>query len=206
MTHLESIGFIHFKEIGKITVSIKIKEKENDIHISYNFNLGELTNNEIYNISGIGTKITSVSPLELEFNKEKKENFKIIYETENPERLNHLKLNNESLHCENKIWYKECSVNITIFIQQGIYNTTHLNHQKSQTTNYEASGINITFTNDFYGVIVGLSILAGMVVIIVVGFLVWRYLKKQDDNEMDMDVEKEDIELNSPINNDDKDN
>ena len=42
MTHLESIGFILFKEIGKITVSIKIKEKE-----LLNIKIGNLLDNTI---------------------------------------------------------------------------------------------------------------------------------------------------------------
>ena len=83
--------------------------KLNNINIFYNFNFGEITNNEIFTISDIGTKITSVSPLELEFKEENPENLKIIYETENPSNLKAIKLNPESsfdLDCENIVWCK----------------------------------------------------------------------------------------------------
>ena len=59
-----------------------------------------------------------------------------------------IKLNVESnyeLDCENKVWYKECSVNISHFNKNGTfdYHTYHLNHQGNQTISYEVSPLKI---------------------------------------------------------------
>ena len=64
---------------------------------------------------------------------QKKEDTRIKYETENPERLKGIKLNNESkfeLNCENKIWFKECIINEEHFknSENGYYYTYHSNH------------------------------------------------------------------------------
>ena len=64
-----------------------------------------------------GTKITYVYPSTLIFNEEKRVNESVIFETEHPDRLEiikvddniHSSLNIESrgLHCENFNWYKK---------------------------------------------------------------------------------------------------
>ena len=189
------------------------KEELNKIHILYDFTLEQSKNDDLYNISDLGTKITSVSLLYIEFNEEKRENATIQFEAEHPERIKSILLDNgtsssnvelNDTHCQNKIWYKECSFNITLFIEEGLYNISHLNHGGNYTINYEVSAINFKFTNDYNGIIVGISIIAGMIVIIAIAYGVWYYLKKKDEKDMNLDVEKEDIEVKKPINSEEK--
>ena len=43
-----------------------------------------------------------------------------------------------------------------------------------------------------------------MIVIIAIAYGVWYYLKKKDEKDMNLDVEKEDIEVKKPINSEEK--
>ena len=194
-----------------------------NINILYNFKLEESTNNHEFDISDEGTKITSVSPLEIAF--KGNETHKIKYETENPEKLKGLKLNNESsfeLDCEDKIWYKECSINQSHFSKNGSYYTYHSNHKGGKTISYEIPQIKITLVKenetptdritdgngdeeeDNKGLVIGLSIALGMIVVIVVVFLVWHYLRRKSDKDIGLDINKEEIELKVPISSETK--
>ena len=109
------------------------------------------------------------------------------------------------MHCENFNWYKKCIINITLFNEAGPHYISHLNKDRNgYIINYEVSGIDIQFTNDYNGIIVGISIIAGMIVIITIAYGVWYYLKKKDEKDMNLDVEKEDIEVKKPINSEEK--
>jgi hypothetical protein len=188
----------------------------NNINILYNFKLEESTNNYEFDISDEGTKITSVSPLEIAF--KGNETHKIKYETENPEKLKGLKLNNESsfdLDCEDKIWYKECSLNKTHFSKNGSYYTYHTNHKGGKTISYEIPQIKITLEKKdenpseeddggSIGLVVGLCIVGGMVLIIAIIFFVWRYLRRKSGKDISLDMDKEEIELKVPISSDAK--
>ena len=202
-------------EDGNKSLGIIHEQKFNDIHILHNFIIVNSENNEIFNVNGDGTKITYVYPSTLIFNEEKRVNESVIFETEHPDRLEiikvddniHSSLNIESrgLHCENFNWYKKCIINITLFNEAGPHYISHLNKDRNgYIINYEVSGIDIQFTNDYNGIIVGISIIAGMIVIITIAYGVWYYLKKKDEKDMNLDVEKEDIEVKKPINSEEK--
>ena len=183
-----------------------------NINILYNFTLEESTNDYKFNISDIGTKITSVSHSFIEF--KGNQNYKIKYETENPERLKGIKLNIESsfdLDCEDKIWYKECSINQTHFTKNGSYYTYHSNHLGAKTISYETPKISIilegkksepTDDNDNKSLIIGLSIAGGIIVIIIIIFLIWHYLRKRNSKDINLDLEKDEMELKAPISSD----
>ena len=184
------------KSLGKIN-SLYLSA----IHILYNFNIEESTNNEIYTISDIGTKISSVFPLQLEFKEEEQETFKLIYETENPEKLKGIKLNKESsseLDCDNKIWYKECTVSMSHFTKNGTYHTYHLNHQGNQEIYYEVSPLKITLIYKHkeelkinVGLIVGIIIAVLFVVGGIIIFVIWYYRKKRKMKFINEIIKKE---------------
>ena len=190
-----------------------IKSKNLDkINILYKFILEEFTNDEILLISNIGTKITSVYPLEIQF--KSNESYKLIYETEKPELLEGIKLNNDysyELNCINKNWYKECIVNKTHFTKNGFYFTYHTNHQGKKSIYYEIPQIKIIVEEKEpesdnnhnekknYGLIIGLPVAGGVILILVIIFLVWHYLKKKKANEIDSSLRKSGEELNSPM-------
>ena len=174
----------------------------NNINIFYKFSIEQTENNEEFEVSSNeGTKITSLSPLTLNF--KEKESYSIIYETEYPERLNGIKLNINSpfeLNCTNKPWFKECIVNKDHFTKSGYYYTFHSNHKGSKTISYEAPLINVINQEQLepekdndtnYGLIIGFSV-AGVIIICLVIFLVWYYLKnkKGDKKDIGEDVDK----------------
>ena len=57
---------------------------------------------------------------------------------------------------------------------------------------------------DSKGLVIGLSIVAGMIFVIVIVFLVWHYLRRKNSKDISLDINKEDIELKVPISSDAK--
>jgi len=178
-----------------------------NINIFYKFSIEQTENKEEFDVSnGEGTKITSLTPLLLNFTL--RDNYTLTYETENPEKLNGIKLNNDSkfdLECEDKIWYKECIVNKTHFTKSGYYYTLHSNHKGTKTISYEAPMINVIVeepnpspnpepedkgTN--LGLVIGLSVAAAIIVICLVVFLVWYYMKNKENKKDHECSEEED--------------
>jgi hypothetical protein len=177
-------------------------------------------NREEFNVYSEGTKISSVSPLVLNFTKDN--SYLIRYETEYPGRLSGIKLNEKAksdLKCEDKILYKECNVTADHFDTSGDYHTYHTNHEGTKTISYEAPLINVIIkTNpspsdddsgdDNLGVIIGCSI-AGAVVLIVILFLLWYFLcykkKKIEKDSRDLTEDSDhncenNDELKQPMN------
>ena len=91
--------------------------------ILYNFKIFSMRNLEHYTVTNNeGAIIYSVYPEELNFNEQ--DSFIIRYEANYPERLNGIKLNNDSLlelECVNRIGIKECFINQTHFTESGNY-------------------------------------------------------------------------------------
>ena len=117
-------------------------------------------------------------------------------ETKYPDKLNGIKLNIDSkyeLECENKKWYKECIVNKTHFSKNGNYYTYHSNYKGSKTISYEAPLIKVIYSEEEedegedddknYGIIIGLSVAGGIIILGVIAFFVYRYLRKRNINE-----------------------
>ena len=184
--------------LGKISSATK-----DNINIFYKFLIEQSENNEEFDVSNEqGTKITSLSPLLLNFTE--KDNYTLIYETEYPEKLDGIKLNNLSsfdLKCTDKPWYKECMVNKTHFTKSDYYYTLHSNHKGAKTISYEVPMINVIIKEEppnpkpsenddtNYGLIIGLSI-AAVIIIILIIFLLWKYLQHKKKKE-EKDPEKE---------------
>ena len=181
--------------LGKIKLNVLDK-----ININYNFTIEEFTNNEIYEVSNEGTKIISVFPIELNFTEA--DSYNITYETEYPEKLKGIKLNINSkseLICENKKVYKICIVNKAHFSKSGNYYTYHTNHKGSKTISYEAPLIKVIYPDkeektkevkkdddDNLGVIIGVSVTVGVIVLAVIAFLIYHYLRKRNLSNNDV--------------------
>ena len=189
------------KSLGKIKSNIFDK-----VNILYKFKIEELENNEEFNVYDIGTKISSLNILELDFTK--KESYTIIYETEYPERLKGIQLNNESkleLYCKNRKWYKECYIDETHFTRNGYYYTYHSNNLGLKIISYEVPPIKVMLknkeikskNNDIFEdkedydknniLIIGII----FVIIIVIGVLIFifkHYLKNKNSSYFNMDV------------------
>ena len=174
-----------------------------NISIYYKFNIENSENNDKFVISSEGTKISNIYPLELNFIK--KDSYNIIYESEFPERLKGIKLNNDSAHelnCESKIWYLECLVDKTHFTMNGNYYTYHINHLGSKTISYEAPLIKVIVEekNDDdknLGLIIGLSVAAGVIVIGIIVFIVLHYLRKKNKSNIDVDKKADLLPISS---------
>ena len=171
--------------------------------IFYSFFFFGMENNEEFSINNTGTKISSVSPLEMNF--KEKESYILIYETGHPELLNGIKLNQDSsqeLKCENKKWYKGCIVDKSHFDKSGYYYTSHTNYLGSKTISYEASPIKVTMPNNDennYGVIIGVSVAGGVIIICVIIFLIWHYKKKKNATNINFEKGIEGLVLKQPI-------
>ena len=101
-----------------------------------------ITNNE-------GPIIYSVYPEEIDFNEQ--DSFIIRYETDYPERLNGIKLNNDStfeLECYNRLGIKECHVNETHFIESGDYYTYYQNSLGNKLISYEIPKIKVILRSE----------------------------------------------------------
>ena len=111
-----------------------------NLHVLYIFLIDQSESNEEFEVSSNeGAKITSLTPLLLNFTE--KNNISIIYETQYPEKISGIKLNNLSpndLECTDKPWHKECLVNKAHFQKSGYYYTLHSNHKGTKTISYEA--------------------------------------------------------------------
>ena len=111
LCNAESKGTFRLGNIENQTIS--------NINIQYNFKISEITNDEVCTISeNEGTKIYSVYPNILDFNKNK--SYIIEYKVDHPERFNNITLNEKSsseLECINK---KGIKFQVIIFLNQEI--------------------------------------------------------------------------------------
>ena len=188
-----------------------------NINILNKFVIETSSNNETFNVSDIGTKISSLNPLLLNFTEN--DSYKIRYETESPKLLKGIKLNEYSseLDCKDNKWYKECTVNKTHFTKSDYYYTYHINHLGSNTISYEAPAIQVIVKeiqptptdksdNDGsdIGLIVGLTVGFGIIILGLIAFLAWYYLKyksknKKDDQDGVIVGDDKDIPISSQI-------
>ena len=203
------------KNAGKNSLG-KINEMSLDnINIYYNIIIEESENNEQFEVSQKeGTKIFSLSPLEFNFTKE--DNYTIQINCEFPEKLEEIKLNNESLldlDCENKIGYKECSINKTHFTKSGYYYLQHSNYNGSKLISYETPMIKVIIEEEKpnptsepsdpgddedgdynnYGLYIGLSVGIGVIVILIIILVVWHYVKRRNISGKDGDDENKEL-------------
>ena len=183
-----------------------------DINSLYNFKITETKNNEICNISeNEGTILYSVNPTELDYNSQ--DTIKIQYQTEHPERLKGIKLNNDSLsalECTNKNKIKECTVPSNHFTKSGLYYTYYNNSFGLETISYEVPTIKIVLKeqkteketdssnpesdSSLVGIIVG-SVVGGLV-LIAIGIILFIIIRKRKrgistNSEFVSDLEKE---------------
>ena len=182
-----------------------------DINIYYNIKIQQSENTEEFDVSNEGAKISSLSPLLLNF--KEKDTYTIRYETENPDKLTGIKLNIDSsfeLDCVNTAWYKDCKVNQSHFTKDDHYYTYHSNHMGSKTISYEASMINVILKEIIpddsgnpsdagdddkdYGLVIGLSIAGGIIAICLIILLIWC-LKRRNKNSEDirLDLDKKEL-------------
>ena len=173
---------------GNFTLG-KIKDNYiDDINILYHFDIIATQNDEICWVSSTkGPKIYSVYPESLDF----RSNDKLIinYLVDNPDKFKGIKLNNDSsfeLECQNKNGIKECIVPKTHFTSNGDYYTYYTNSRRYKSISYEISKIHVIIENDddsksYVGIIVG-SIIGGLVLIVIIAFLIWRFCKKKNDS------------------------
>ena len=185
-------------------------------NILYKFEIEEETTSmDIFNISGDGTKISSVYPLVLNFNE--KDSYKIIYETLYPDNFKNIRLNKNStsdLQCTNKIGYIECNVDKDHFSQKDDYYHTYHKHNEEMIIAYEVplihvilkdKGGNNTSDNDDDGdktaLIVGLSV-AGAIVLAILLFFIIHYIRKNkvgtDSSSKIEEEAKQLLEVTSP--------
>ena len=174
-----------------------------DINILYNFKIAKVQNDENFIVTNKeNTIIYSVEPEEIDFNKN--DTFIIKYQTDYPERLTSIKLNNDSsseLECKNLNRIKECKVTQDHFTKNGEYYTYHDNSLGSKSISYEVSTIKVTMkvnTNpepineksnkNLAGILAG-SIIGGLVVIaIIIVIIVWRVKKNHSNNSLEKQV------------------
>ena len=171
---------------GNFTLG-KIKDNYiDDINILYDFNIIATQNNEICVVSSTeGPKLSSVYPESLDFRSN--DQLIINYLVEYPEKLQGIKLNNDSsfeLECQNKGKIKECTVPKSHFTSNGDYYTYYTNTEGFKSISYEISKIHVILEDDesksYVGIIIG-SVIGGLVLIVIIAFLVWRLCKKKND-------------------------
>ena len=112
----------------------------------------------------------------------------INYLVDDPDKLEGIKLNNDSsfeLECQNKNGIKECIVPKTHFTSNGDYYTYYTNSRRYKSISYEISKIHVIIENDddsksYVGIIVG-SVIGGLVLIVIIAFLIWRFCKKKNE-------------------------
>ena len=140
----------------------------------------------------------------------------IKIDCEFPEKLEEIKLNNESLldlDCENKIGYKECSINKTHFTKGGYYYLQHSNYNGSKLISYETPMIKVIIEEEKpnptsepsdpgddedgdynnYGLYIGLSVGIGVIVILIIILVVWHYVKRRNISGKDGDDENKEL-------------
>ena len=125
--------------------------------------------------------------------------FIIKYQTENPEKLIDIKLNNSStstLECEDKNGFKECIVPKSYFNESGYYYTQYNNTLGARVNAYEIPKIQVIFKKEdnsksnknLVGIIVGskvggLALIASIVIIII-------FVKKRKANNSSVNISK----------------
>ena len=183
LCNAESKGTFRLGNIENQTIS--------NINIQYNFKISEITNDEVCTISeNEGTKIYSVYPNILDFNKNK--SYIIEYKVDHPERFNNITLNEKSsseLECINKKGIKECIVPSNHFSESGNYYTYYNNSLGHKIVLYEISTININLEskenkedkpdNNLVAIIIG-STVGGIVLISIILLLIWRCKRKRN--------------------------
>ena len=170
-----------------------IGTKLEDINILYTFIIPPTKITEKFTVANKeGTKILSVYPDTLDFNIN--DTLTIKYQTQNPERLNNIKLNKNSateLECKNLKDYKECTIPQSHFNYSGYYYTYYINSLGNNVISYEIPKIQIilkkndegnTDDNDqskknLVGIIVG-SVVGGVVLIAAIVIII-IYVKKR---------------------------
>ena len=169
----------------------------NTASIQYNFIIAKNNQSFDYFISGNkGTKVLSVIPDTLDFNSQNK--LIIKYITSNPEKLEHIKLNNDSsseLECINKNFFKECNVYKDNFSESGDYYSYHNNSYGVISIIYEIPKINVLFQSEnenkddkekdgdsnLVWIIVG-SVIGGLIIIAIVIFFVVKYYRRKNSD------------------------
>ena len=115
----------------------------------------------------------------------------IKYQTDNPEKLRGIKLNNDSsfqLDCVDKIDFKECKVPKNHFTKSGYYYTYHNNSFGMTSIIYEIPKIYINLEkpkendsdDNLVGIIIG-SVIGGLILIGIIIFLIIRYNKRKNN-------------------------
>ena len=122
----------------------------NDINILYSFIIPTTHLDEKITVSEKeGGKILSVYPESLDFNTQ--DRLTIRYQTQNPNKLTGIKLNNDStteLDCTDKNGIKECTVPQSHFKEPGYYYTYYTNSLGDKVISYEIPKIQITLKKD----------------------------------------------------------
>ena len=180
------------KYLGIYEFTLIDKNEINNAHVLYNFHI--IPNNIYYHAfiyKRKGTKVFAIYPEILDFTS--KNNLTIKIQTENPEFLEYIKLNNDSssqLDCVNKIGIKECIVPKNHFSKSGYYNVYYNNSFGKMMIIYEIPKINVLLeVGDSgsgsgkpisAGLVVGI-VIAVLVVVGVVAFIIIRYKRKNSN-------------------------
>ena len=176
--------------------SLKINEDIyiNNASIIYNFII--VADNQLfeYMVQGEkGTKVLSAYPETLDYTSI--DTLTIKYQTENPEKLETIKLNIDSdseLKCINRNQMKECIVPRDHFKQSGYYETYHNNSFGIMSKFYEIPKIYVKYEkaedeeDDSLGKLIGIiigSVVGGLILIGIIIFLIVRSRKKRAINE-----------------------
>ena len=191
---------------GEYTLNIEGKTLT-EINVLYNFNIIKTEISETATVSQEeGIKIISVYPDSLNFTSQ--DNLIIKYQTDNPNKLNGIKLNKDSstdLQCIDKKGYKECTVPQSHFKESGDYYTYYTNSLGDKVISYEIPKIQIILkkedggktdgentdeektTDDkgdgsnsksLVGIIIG-SVAGGLVLIVAIVLIIIRVKKKK---------------------------
>ena len=185
---------------GEYELNMDAVELDN-INILYSFKIAETHISEkVKVLDNEGAKILSVYPDSLDFNSQDK--FTIKYQTENPEKLIGIKLNNNSnseLECKDKTGFKECIVPQNHFNEPGYYYTYYNNSLGDKVISYEIQKIQITLKKPdesgkenskktSVGLIVG-CVLGGVGLIAIIVVVV-ICIKRKKDNSSEINSSK----------------
>ena len=163
--------------------TIELSEEYNIFNANIQYNFKIVKNNKKFEYlifsDEKASQVINVIPQTLDFTSQ--DQLIIKYIAWNPEKLEYIKLNNDSiseLQCANKKTYKECLVPKNHFTKSGYYHTYHNNSYGAMFIFYEIPKINVIIEKNDYnsesssslGVIIG-SIIGALVVIAIVCFL-----------------------------------